>query len=300
MVQTCQLQQQRERLLLLLSILLSLLTILQSCCDIKWVHFPKTGSTFCLTLQHICQSYKFETFLSSYENISSIPISLTKGCVYFNPASTRIATCYFHQHRPIPPSTKSYTNYVGLFREPNSRVVSAFLDHQHHEGMSVEIIDRHKKKYSNLTKVNVSEAFEAYLALPGMKGCQVKMLIGYPCVADVNITQEMMDKAFMIVNSMKFVGLTERYNESIIAFHHVAGNSSTPHAIELQSYRIRIMKRFDDIVSKAINVIGYHDEYDTALYQEVSRVFERTLANITNMSGISHRFQSERFGLTIS
>jgi hypothetical protein len=188
--------------------------------------------------------------------------------------------CWTLFHRPIshyhPPGTpsKNVSQVVGLFREPNSRIISAFLDSKHHEGMPEDIFK--KGMENSIHSKNISLMFSDYLSMRGMRGCQMKMLLGYYCSEDIDLNQEMILNATAILREMKFVGITERYNQSVIAFHHIMGGT-LPHPIEFQNYRVMNgQHHHETMLRKVISQIGYFDEYDTMIYQEAWRLFDLT------------------------
>jgi hypothetical protein len=208
---------------------------------------------------------------------SAVVIGTRAGCVYVTVKNFPVHTCWFQDHAPIHKKTTNFSDYVGIFREPNSRIISSFLDFKHHEGMSQSVFNAgmNHTKHANLTEI-----FRHYIRMRGMRGCQVKMLTGYQCSADINITQEMMDRALLVVRSMKFVCLTNRYADCVVAFHHIMGNLTHPHPIETHPYRVGQTHLHMNSLMSVLQEEGYRDEYDELLIVEVSRIFYEVWAKI--------------------
>jgi hypothetical protein len=267
-------------LLLVTSLLLTCPREGRSCCSLKWVHAPKTASTFCLTLQHLCLQEQFNNITALYDKngTKSVVIGTRVGCVYVTVKNYPVKTCWFQAHAPIHKKTTNFSDYVGIFREPNSRLISAFFDSKHHEGMSQSAFNAGM----NHTKhTNMSETFRHYIRMRGMHGCQVKMLAGYQCSADINITQQIMNRALLVVRSMKFVCLTSRYADCVVAFHYIMGNHTYPHPIETNSYRVGKTQSHIESLRSVLHEEGYRDEYDELLIVEVSRIFDEVWAKIS-------------------
>ena len=52
----------------------------QSCNDLYWLHAPKTSSTFCTTISHICCSSKFDLGVKSLKQNEAYKSRLQSGC----------------------------------------------------------------------------------------------------------------------------------------------------------------------------------------------------------------------------
>ena len=52
----------------------------QSCNDLYWLHPPKTSSTFCTTISHICCSSKFDLGVSTLKQNEPYKSRLHSGC----------------------------------------------------------------------------------------------------------------------------------------------------------------------------------------------------------------------------
>lgn len=75
-----------------------------------------------------------------------------------------------------------------------------------------------------------------FLALPGIRGCQAKMILGRSCHDATPLTMEDLEDAVMAVyKALLFVGLTEDWESSVNNFHQFLGGK--PVAIEYISQR---------------------------------------------------------------
>ena len=106
---------------------------------------------------------------------------------------------------------------------------------------------------------------------PGLRGCMTKMILGRQCSERYKITIADLQEAKRIVrNEFAFVGITERWDESIRLFHGMHGGKMFS---DEMFARYRDSPKAVENVRKALeNSYDYFDEeiYDTAL-----EVFER-------------------------
>ena len=189
------------------------------CKSIFWLHTPKTSSSLCLTLRHVCCPDIFESFISNNVSMNSEKgnsyVSIIRnGCVDLNKKtvhqtnSTRNLPLSFlcpyrfnRNHEPFNiqdhqllgyqngnnasfsmSSTKQSSalkKYFGIImiREPLSRLVSAFLDGKHSEGMPKDEIERmhirHESfdtTYERNDTVRMLHAFDDYIQYPHFIG----------------------------------------------------------------------------------------------------------------------------------
>jgi hypothetical protein len=144
------------------------------CGSLRWLHIPKTSSSLCLTLQHICCKKGFQLTVESNANLSTALYSYTNYTYnrYFadNPYNTsersiidgefllrtkqvilssgcasikngdRETSCrmdrIYNHHRPFNVNqTDRYRRFIVLIRDPVERLISSYLDSFHHEGM---------------------------------------------------------------------------------------------------------------------------------------------------------------------
>lgn len=259
-------------------------------CDIRWLHVPKTASTFCLSIQKACDENRFieasrdipltgKDYDTKTLRLRSAPVRLRKACLYI------VAVPYpagpVNIHKPLNwTEFPSATDVISLFRNPKSRLVSAYLDHYHLEGMSADRRDELKGlmpvEYGHHKSVESAVAnFKAYGSFaPDNFGCQTKMILGYPCHARVDITRDMLVKAIRIMQTFRFIGVTEYYESSVLLFNRMMGMTTPVHPLELQHYRVSTVR--PDVV-RAVQNLTYHDPFDTVIYQAAQMLFRQKL-----------------------
>jgi len=207
-------------------------------------------------------------------------------------------------HKPGPPINKPMLALC-MLRDPKSRVVSSFLDSQHHEGMNESVFQDMKRHWSEDAQEDAATRFSsatAYANHPHMIGCYVKMLNGYPCSADVlfpldrsavlnatlctkkectlkydskwPLNQTAIDVARRRLSQFRFVGIFEQFNLSVHLLHRVMGTNTTPSAVELFPQRTTenhtLARVFRDRVP-------YFDPYDSIVYAEAKKMFAAQL-----------------------
>lgn len=108
--------------------------------SLLWLHVPKTGSTFCSTLHHLgCDSFdQISSLNMSIWGSCALPVDMPTEC---SPDINHWKRTVFSGHRPFKMSMIRTEKVIaiGMFRHPRSRLLSAFLDGWHHEGMYVEV-----------------------------------------------------------------------------------------------------------------------------------------------------------------
>lgn len=130
-----------------------------------WLHAPKTSSSFCMTLQHVFDKKRFEEMLVAREKGDwSVAPTTYHGCISLKDS--------FHvPHQWHEPWSSTFHKWVGFFREPRARLISAFFDYYHHEGLPPE---QFHAAMHGTGRMNVTSRFEKYLTKFDMRGCQVQ------------------------------------------------------------------------------------------------------------------------------
>ena len=166
---------------------------------------------------------------------------------------------------------------VAMFRRPAQRVLSAFRDRKHADGF------QDRDKAPNWRDLNAS----GYARHPGIAGCATRMLLGAKCAHIHQKSEETaratteaarggglpVAKATAVVRRLAFVGLQERWAESICLFHATLGGA--PRKVEFvvaHSRRRREAPLYDEG-----RLDGFVDAADEAVYAEAARVFEANL-----------------------
>ena len=134
---------------------------------LAWLHIPKAGSTFCMTIQHVANKTLFESLVARKDaGDKRVQLTTYRGCISLG----RFAVPHMW-HEPWKPGR---SKWVGFFREPKSRLISAFFDFAHHEGIDSRVFVPAMRA---VAKKNVTTRFAAYLTNFDMRGCQVIILL---------------------------------------------------------------------------------------------------------------------------
>lgn len=173
-------------------------------------------------------------------------------------------------------------NMITILRDPKGRLISAFLDSFHHEGMTAadfqnlslqlrKIDDNKKLEYED----RVLRKLQYIVTLPDFYGCQVKMLNGVPCTSKLLVSngfnQTALDFAIQRLKQYMFVGIFERYADTINMLHFYAGVSTKPHPVELIKFRTTN----SNISSYIKERLEFNDPYDNKLYEVALNIFNQ-------------------------
>ncbi|EGD79370.1 hypothetical protein PTSG_09780 [Salpingoeca rosetta] len=229
--------------------------------DMRWIHFPKTGTSFGTCLAHYtCPGLD----PNAYPNRAESPNG--NYMQYFAETYMNSSTCdgvvnlrESHGHTPLREREIAAGGIVGMFRDPRHRDYSGWLVHG-------------RRGESPLHPEQLSDYVHLHRA------CQMRMLLGFECnrvdsVSElaVQISRQDVEYALALLDSkFAFVGLTEFWRESICLFHAMFGGDITPHEMANvrpgASVRVRVRPRPSDIDTAA-------DAHDWELYQHAASIF---------------------------
>lgn len=285
-----------------------------NCLKTNWIHIPKTGSTFCLSLQHVCCPKKFEN-LTDGITTSALQIAedhkhdrfFRSTFHYYSHYCYRFIrdgyeelgarNCPFtgmHDHKPLSHDPKTSTQQImTMIRHPNTRIISAYTDAMHHEGISEPMWERTRKtqiddiaaqetdKYAQVLKSAM-----LYMNMTVMHGCQTKMLLGRECASSHNLPSNAIEMATARLRNFFFVGLTEQYERSLRLFHELANMSTVPTDVELFPQRVKSTHPYYKYISAHFDEIQYSDPIDSGLYEIAKQIFEEEIAYVKRWKGI--------------
>lgn len=213
--------------------------------NFRWVHIPKTGTSFIITLWLYATSAidssmprrTIDTAVDSFFHskcpdcydfalMSRYPLELFSPKMHIRRPFASLHT----SHQPygsLKPDKWEGTQELVFLREPHARVVSAFDHDMHMYGN-----DANKQKIKAECEGNVT----CFAAQPGQMGCMTRMLTGATCSihersdhavplehVGLSKTQTRLEKAKLALAAMAFIGLTEEWNESLCRFHQQFG-----------------------------------------------------------------------------
>jgi len=274
------------------------------CGKLVWIHPPKTSSTMCMTIQHTCCAVEFERMADrALAEVQRGPTNRLRdsklvdtgwGCTSLLLNSTSCKAPGGHGHSPLLP-TQNESMVVLMLREPRSRVVSAYLDGLHAEGLPEA--ENRAAVWRN-SSLSTAERVRAYANHPAMKGCQTKMMLGLQCCSSETVTQDMQAAAEQRLSRALFVGIFERYAESVALLHATMKRNTTTHALELTPGRSFLDELPADASKRTKGEIEIHltrtrereealealadyfDPADEALYAEAVRLFQSKVASL--------------------
>lgn len=176
------------------------------CSSLFWLHTPKTSSTLCVTLNHICCPFVYESFFSfrnqSIEIISGSGcaslrksvfdevknatkfISLSSVCKHrfnrghkpFDISDSQLSVVKSNSINSLLPKSNVAKEYHGIIfvRDPLRRLVSSFLDGRHCEGMPEKEKLKIRARHDTLSDDNETEkllkSFDFYAQYPHFIG----------------------------------------------------------------------------------------------------------------------------------
>ena len=275
--------------------------IIVKCPNLWWLHSPKTSSTFCTSISHVCCPSLFQEGVKNITEDNYSTNKLANGCTLpFNFKQNGFACAGLAsngQHAPYPVAEKDvkriFNNQsniiaVTILRQPASRLISSFFDGGGHwEGFGdvdhAKLL-KHWATYPHdeqqINQTTIRKALD-YIYHPRMIGCVTKMLLGYHCYSDYlskqsSFNETALHTAKQRLKQFLFVGIFEHYEESIRLFHIIANTSTQPHWTEHRKQRVTTIN--PEIRSFLIKNVtqSFVDPYDDELYALATERFLKT------------------------
>eukprot|EP00051_Salpingoeca_urceolata_P007793 m.100609 g.100609 ORF g.100609 m.100609 type:complete len:352 (-) comp15408_c0_seq3:115-1170(-) len=258
-----------------------------------WLHFPKCGTSFGLTLHNYgCVDRQSSTIRErKFRNDEAecvcgmrhrwdptiakiIDLQRYKYCS----DEVRLSGGWFKNH--IPPPRESYNEYkgqlVGLFRDPRKRLLSGYNHGKHSFGLPFYL----KQSLRELPDLR------AYVEFPPIASCMTKMILGYLCATVVSISAAELEEAKRRVREdFAFVGLQEYWNESVCLFHRMFGGTLLDNAFQNSRSHVGKVAPGQVISGNRAGNVTYvpdtwwrkikpeDDPFDWAIYQEARKKF---------------------------
>ena len=275
---------------------------------VAWLHPPKTGSTFGLTVyRHACSDIPANATVGCLPPIAGLTrrFPVAKHCAGGFTSARRVDL-----HPPSNPH-EDHGRLLAMLRAPAAQkasllsfVLKLATDAEYDRRCSV--VCEAPMTTSGLPPAVAREACAAAragrlqhlmeLVLPPMRGCQAKMLHGTPCLRRSNASE--LDRlqpltATRVPSAFAFVGVTERWAESVCLFHFLREGGIRPVAAEFvnsrpTSTRARSLslELWRGIAANRSDLMGWllDDVYDGLLYARAARHFAAALAKARNRS----------------
>lgn len=252
--------------------------------NLRWLHFPKAGTSFIATIwNYACGQDKLLDLdvdpasssgcMQCYDFALMDRYPLSSYCQKGVLEETSSAT-FLTQHQPLVLANVEAKgeDYVGFFRQPSQRLISGYYNALHASGFD-------SVTNSMLHEKCGSQGAGCYASFPGIAGCTARMLTGLDC-ADGNADPDSFDggashleDALKNIDRMAFVGLTERWDDSICLFHRMfGGRMSTAQMVDFHQGSSN-GNAYDES-----ELDGFIDSVDEKIYATAKTRFEALLS----------------------
>lgn len=286
--------------------------------NLKWLHIPKTGNTFVATLwNYACGQgdpwgggQRLDLSVdpklqpdcpSCYDMALKERYPIAEYCAPGVLSQEGKHRKFVTQHRPISLRDAKRGPVVGLFRRPNQRLLSSFRA-QHTNGFP-DTTEKELMTNCSMWAINGSGRGHAdcFARFPGIAGCMTRMLTGGRCAESSASAPALLSKlrfpssshrvaaAKKVIRTMSFVGLTERWDESVCLFHRLFGGKVDPQ--ELQD--MHLGKRGAHVDYDESELKGFVDHDDEAVYaaavarfEELKRAALEDISELLNSSSL--------------
>jgi hypothetical protein len=187
----------------------------------------------------------------------------------------------------VPYKNKEMKNtVVTLFRKPSSRIISAYL---FNIMLPAGLPNREDSQKIYHAIKSSSIPIHAYATTPGIASCQTKMMLGYFCGEDRNIsTIDVNEAKRRVREDLYFFGLTEEPEASanlFLAMHSEDGAKpyrkrleelvDPPFSFSSTRANSKHSKESHASLLEQLASTGWKDELDEIIYAQASRIFYR-------------------------
>eukprot|EP00613_Pedinella_sp_CCMP2098_P036149 CAMPEP_0171810724 /NCGR_PEP_ID=MMETSP0991-20121206/77718_1 /TAXON_ID=483369 /ORGANISM="non described non described, Strain CCMP2098" /LENGTH=253 /DNA_ID=CAMNT_0012424025 /DNA_START=300 /DNA_END=1061 /DNA_ORIENTATION=- len=230
-------------------------------------------------------------------------VVLKQGCAQLTASASSVCeVATLKDHGPLLPEIlpsvrQSARRLVIVMRHPTARVVSMFADSRHVVGLQgsakralndamlnrSDAACRHirRSKQPQHKACDEAAAFSVFLRHPAASGCVAKTLVGKWCNDPFRVTEEELDLALQRLRLFAFVGIFERWDNTVHAFHRrLMGRphggdqvSSRPCDIELRHTRERPKEAAAVSAALEAETVVFQDRWDSPLYEEALKIF---------------------------
>mmetsp|Transcript_107100 Transcript_107100/g.190298 ORF Transcript_107100/g.190298 Transcript_107100/m.190298 type:complete len:358 (-) Transcript_107100:54-1127(-) len=258
--------------------------------QIRWLHVPKTGTTFGNTVWHYgCPSLPDDVSLSNYSSNyerkmnKDYPISDCSLLLDHSPGT----------HKPIGDEEWKDDTFVTLLRKPASRICSAYnygkqciVDCNPENDKScfqVRMLDNAwywlLRRGETCTFMHASADLLEYGSQIDTTSCTAKMVLGQSCNAPETLSDEQIQLALNRIQKFAFVGLQEEWKLSVCLFHRIFGGPSADQATKLIALETESLRETDSRASGNANCSDQRlldeltDTADSQLYALAETMF---------------------------
>jgi hypothetical protein len=241
---------------------------------VRWVHVPKCGTTMIVSILHYACARQLPAWHLTYMVLlgNEPALRLAHALGLRREAGRPGLACDGALELPFlghVPVASRETRLVAMFRRPGQRIISAWADRRHADGMDRQVRQRMPS--------NISVA--DFARFEGTAGCATKLLTGSRCAASVAVDDRRVGRAVALLRSERFafVGLVERWDESVCLFHATMGVGTSPIVGELGHFGHSAASTRAGVHDEGA-LGGFVDAADERLYAAARAIFEARLA----------------------
>eukprot|EP01039_Chlorochromonas_danica_P000769 gene769-834_t len=173
--------------------------------------------------------------------------------------------------------TTNYTSFLSLL-EQKSEIVKIGRDSQH-QLLYDDFLQVAKRCYDQIYGLQVRNQsiieecrWQMAARYPGIRGCQTRMVLGKNCIDSYQLTTADLDRAkARLKDGFAFIGLTEKWNESVHLFHQKFGGKLFGEELQRPTKKtfIKLKLRVRAWLVKG----NYEDPWDDDLYHYAEELF---------------------------
>lgn len=246
---------------------------------VRWVHIPKAGSSFATTIwAYGCPALPLSltSRLKLNKNNNITEIKAIGQAQRKDKCPCLIGTVeYTFHHGALP--LEQVAKAVCIFREPISRLVSAFHFNLHIHRMVASTHLRLRKEIDALLATgNRTAALLRFARVPGVLHTQTRMVMNRQPMdhQDKVPSARLTALACERVRKMRFVGLIECFAESVALFRR---GFPAGYAADQTRYRVGSDPEQHALDLQLIRAQGLHDKQDETVYRVAATRFQADL-----------------------
>lgn len=233
--------------------------------NLIFLHIPKNGGS---TFHFIVKRYFKEQNIFSIKILNNTTTNTKELLEMPKYEKDQVKLLTGHMKFGLHKELTGESKYITFLREPEERVISFYyyiLRKPNHR-LYKTVTENNMSLYDFVTKIDSHD----------VNNGQIRLLSG------IDDTEEnMLAKALEnIENHFSFVGLTEKYDESLILLKKMY-NWSTPYYKTVNKTKNRT--KFEELDSKTIKALQEYNKGDRLLYDKIKKELENKIYNLSDM-----------------
>ena len=203
---------------------------------LRWLHIPKAGTSFGTTVYHYLNDLAVARNASTWRLPEDArpfcddghknrldgrcSAMMTELMLKYPPkrylGHDTLVDLRLAGHDPLASASEARAA-VALFREPRARMISHYF-----------WFEGEKERRNNVSNPSFGTAGAVHAYATQHLGCQTRMVLGQSCWSHEPLNRSEVKAAQRRLEDFAFVGITDRYDESVCLFHAMAGGSRGP------------------------------------------------------------------------